>query len=63
MKRFAPPVASQWKLPLIDLATLTLPEQKELAQALMDLLVQVGRQVGLSANTAKEGPDGHDADF
>ena len=64
MKRFVPSTASQWKLPLIDVATLTLPEQKELAQALMDLLIQVARQLGRSAShTAKGDSDGRDANF
>jgi len=44
MKRSAPPAGWQWNLPLLDTPALAIPEQQELALALMELLVQVARQ-------------------
>ena len=44
MKASAPTTVTQWRLPLLDLPSLALPEQKELARALMDLLIQAARQ-------------------
>ena len=41
MKRFAPPAGLQGNLPLVDMPSLEIPQQQELAIALMDLLVQV----------------------
>jgi len=45
MKRSARSAGQQWKLPLIDIPALALAEQTELALALMDLLIQVARQI------------------
>ena len=43
MKPIAPSLV-QWKLPLLDLPSLALPEQQELARALKEFLVQAARQ-------------------
>ena len=43
MKPIAPPAMTQWKLPLIDLPSLALPEQRELAGALKEMLIQAAR--------------------
>lgn len=64
MKRFAPPAGLQGNLPLVDMPSLEIPQQQELAIALMDLLVQVQRQIcsGSEAAAQEEGPDGHEAE-
>jgi hypothetical protein len=63
MKRHAPPVVWQPKLPLVDIPALATPRQQELARALMSLLMQVGRQMdnALSASH-QEGPRGCETD-
>lgn len=48
MKQSAMPVGLQWSLPLNDAPHLAIPRQQELALALMDLLIEVGRQVTTS---------------
>ena len=58
MKRFAPPAGLQGNLPLVDMPSLEIPQQQELALALMDLLVQVARQVTVSPSHSQEGPHG-----
>ena len=64
MKRSAPPAGTQWNLPLIDTPALGIPEQQKLALALMELLVQVGRQTSTAASRpAQEAPHGCKADF
>jgi hypothetical protein len=45
MKQSAMIMTSQWKLPLVDIPALALPEQIELAHALMELLIEVARQI------------------
>ena len=64
MKRFAPPAGLQGNLPLVDMPSLEIPQQQELAIALMDLLVQVQRQICPGTETAarEEGADGHEAE-
>ena len=64
MKRVAPPAGLQGNLPLVDMPSLEIPQQQELAIALMDLLVQVQRQIcaGTEAAAKQEGPDGHEAE-
>jgi hypothetical protein len=58
MKQSAPPVGLQWNLPLVDTPALSIPEQQELALALMALLIQVARQVTTTPNRSqKEGPN------
>jgi hypothetical protein len=54
MKRSAPPVGLQWNLPLIDLAALAIPEQQQLALALMELLFQVARQTIIPQNQGEQ---------
>jgi hypothetical protein len=64
MKRSAPPAGMQWNLPLIDTPALGIPEQQKLALALMELLVQVGRQTSTAASRPPpEAPSGRKADF
>jgi hypothetical protein len=56
MKRSAPPpVGLQWNLPLVDTAALPIPEQQELALALMELLIQVARQTTATPNRLNQG--------
>jgi hypothetical protein len=64
MKRFAPSAGLQGNLPLVDMPSLEIPEQQELAIALMDLLVQVQRQIYARSETAarEESPDGYEAE-
>jgi hypothetical protein len=63
MKRAALPWGLQGNLPLLDMPSLELPQQEELALALMELLVQVSRQLPSSSQSlAKEDPDGHEVD-
>jgi hypothetical protein len=64
MKRFAPPAGLQGNLPLVEMPSLEIPQQQELAIALMDLLVQVQRQIYAGSETAarKESPDGYEAE-
>ena len=64
MKRSAPPAGWQWNLPLVDTPALAIPEQQELALALMELLVQVARQTTAATSYAQqEAPRGCEADF
>lgn len=65
MKRFAPPVGLQWNLPLVDTPSLAIPQQQELALALMDLLVTVARQITTAARRPqpREDRSGCKADF
>lgn len=64
MKRSAPPAGLQGNLPLVDTPSLEIPQQQELALALMDLLVQVNRQIRTATQPpAEEGPDGYEAEF
>ena len=63
MKQSARPVVWQPKLPLVDTPALTTPRQQELSQALMNLLVQVARQIGSRPRAPRqEGPHGCQAD-
>jgi hypothetical protein len=64
MTRFAPPAGLQGNLPLVDMPSLEIPQQQELAIALMDLLVQVQRKIcpGSEAAAKEEGPDGQQAE-
>jgi hypothetical protein len=64
MKQFASPAGLQGNLPLVDMPSLEIPQQQELAMALMDLLVQVQRQIctGAAAAAAEEDPDGYEAE-
>ena len=64
MKRSAPPVGSQWNLPLVDTPALPIPEQQELALALMELLIQAARQTTTTPNRfEQEGPNESAADL
>ncbi len=54
MKRSAPPVGMQWNLPLVDSPALPIPEQRDLALALMELLIQVGRQAPAIPNRPEQ---------
>ena len=64
MKRAALPPGLQGNLPLVDMPSLELPQQEELALALMELLVQVSRQLAPACQSlAKEDPDGHKANY
>jgi hypothetical protein len=63
MKRSAPPVGLQWNLPLVDTAALPIPEQRELALALMELLIQVARQTTAPNRLNKEGLNEPQTDF
>jgi hypothetical protein len=64
MKRFAPPAGLQGNLPLVDMPSLEIPQQEELAAALMDLLVEVHQQIGQPIKPlTKEGPDGYEAEL
>jgi hypothetical protein len=54
MKRSAPPLGMQWNLPLVDSPALPIPEQRELTLALMELLIQVGRQTQELSNRPKQ---------
>ena len=64
MTRFAPPAGLQGNLPLVDMPSLEIPQQQELAIALMDLLVQVQRKIcpGSEAAAKEEGPDEQQAE-
>jgi hypothetical protein len=55
MKRSAPPVGLQWTLPLVDMAALPIPEQQQLALALMELLIQTARQTPTPCSRCGEG--------
>jgi hypothetical protein len=44
----------QWNLPLIDTPALPIPQQRELTLALMELLIQVGRQIPAAADREKQ---------
>jgi len=55
MKQSAPPVGWQWNLPLVETPALPIPEQRELALALMELLIQAARQISRSSNDPKPG--------
>jgi hypothetical protein len=54
MKRSAPRLGLQWNLPLVDSPALPIPEQRELTLALMELLIQVGRQIQETSNRPKQ---------
>jgi len=65
MKRFATPAGQQWNLPLVDTPSLAIPQQKELALAMMDLLVTVARQITTAASRTQpeEARHGRKANF
>jgi hypothetical protein len=64
MKRFAPQAGLQGNLPLVDVPSLEIPQQEELAMALMDLLVEVHQQTAAAIKPlTKEGPDGYEAEL
>jgi hypothetical protein len=54
MKRSTPSLGKQWNLPLVDSPALPIPEQGELTLALMELLIQVGRQTQEISNRPKQ---------
>lgn len=54
MKRSAPLVGQQWNLPLVDMAALPIPEQQQLALALMELLIQAARQAVTTYNHSEQ---------
>lgn len=63
MKPCALPAGLQGNLPLVDMPSLEIPQQQELAMALMDLLVQVHRQIPMGTEpAAQEDPDGYEAE-
>jgi hypothetical protein len=64
MKRFTPPAGLQGNLPLVDMPSLEIPQQEELAMALMDLLVEVHQQIAAAIQPlSKERPDGYEAEL
>jgi len=63
MKQPTQPAVWQPKLPLVDIPALTTPRQQELSQALMNLLVQVARQINhLRRASHQEDPRGCQTD-
>lgn len=64
MKRFAPPAGLQGNLPLVEMPSLEIPQQEELAMALMDLLVEVHQQIATATQSlAKEDADGYEVEL
>jgi hypothetical protein len=64
MKRLTPPAAWQRRLALVDTPALAIPGQQELTLALMELLVQVARQIaGAPSCVQQEDPHGHETDI
>jgi hypothetical protein len=54
----------QWNLPLVDSPALPIPQQRELTLALMELLIQVGRQALTIPNrSVQEGQNESETDL